>query len=65
MEQQVIVMQASYRFQKFNFKLELIHFAEVMELRTGLDSKELGLDIYRASRLPQSISIHELAYKSL
>ena len=65
MEQQVIVMQASYRFQKFNFRLELIRFAEVMELRTGLDFKELGLNIYQASRLPQSISIHELAHKSL
>ena len=30
-------------------------------LRFGLHFKELGLDIYRASRLPQAINMQELA----
>ena len=43
--------------------------SEVMELWTGLDFKEPGLDRYQASRPPHSILeaflIHELAHKSL
>ena len=106
-------MQAGYRFQKFNFRLNSLRChlpqfffwfrniaqtpfsfvahqfdlslrylfrylikacgisrltvcqSKVVELWTGLDFKELGLDMYWASRLPQSMSIHELAHKSL
>ena len=49
--------------------LILIVQSEVMEQWAGLVFKELGLDIYRISRAPQSILeaflIHELAHNNL
>ena len=49
--------------------LILIVQSEVREQWAGLVFKELGLDIYRTSRAPQSILkaflIHELAHKNL